>query len=560
MDTEKVKQFIISQRESGIPDEEIYNFLQQKGVIPKPEARETFTGLKEAPFQATGNENLISGTAKIVGNAPRSAVELGKNVIKAVVHPVETVKSLGELAQGVGAKVGEITLENTDFGQNLLKKISEDRVSRGLEPLKTDSSGKLQVQDTEDLQKLKQVGQFVSDRYGSLDKLKETVIEDPVSVLADIATVFSGGATALGKIGEATKIGTITEAGQKLSQVSKVVEPTTSIGQPIQKTAKVIKESTPSRIIGEAIPSIKSLRQNEVVKSLDLTQGDLANIKKSTGNDVTDFIVSKNLIKETPEAIADALNKFRKDTKQLKQQEIQNVVTSYNKKDIPDVIKGLNTILEPIKKTAGLEDTVKQINTLLKKKSYKLQDIQDAQYLIDENSSIYSRIGETKAGASAKGLDNIRKNIKTFIEDEVTKSTDGKTNIKKLNNDIQTSFAIEDAINNRATRNLTRQKISLGDSVVLFGGSATFNPAVGVGLYISKKLIETPSFRLAFTKALSSKPLAKVKTLINEVKNKNVSESTQKFINEIVEEARKNLPIIESGSNVLDKTTSEIQQ
>lgn len=34
MDNEKIKNFITTQRQSGIPDTEIYAFLQNKGVIP----------------------------------------------------------------------------------------------------------------------------------------------------------------------------------------------------------------------------------------------------------------------------------------------------------------------------------------------------------------------------------------------------------------------------------------------------------------------------------------------------------------------------------------------
>jgi len=72
---------------------------------------------------------------------------------------------------------------------------------------------------------------FVSDRYGSLDKFKETAIEDPAGVLADIATILSGGAGLVSKVGEVSKVGAVTKAGSKLAEISQAVEPVTAISK-----------------------------------------------------------------------------------------------------------------------------------------------------------------------------------------------------------------------------------------------------------------------------------------------------------------------------------------
>jgi hypothetical protein len=45
------------------------------------------------------------------------------------------------------------------------------------------------------------VGQFFKDRYGSLDAVKQTAINDPVGFAADAASVFTGGEAALGRLG-----------------------------------------------------------------------------------------------------------------------------------------------------------------------------------------------------------------------------------------------------------------------------------------------------------------------------------------------------------------------
>jgi len=51
------------------------------------------------------------------------------------------------------------------------------------------------------------VGQFLVDRYGGVAQIKHTLATDPVGVLADVSTIFGGGALALpGKVGKAAAV------------------------------------------------------------------------------------------------------------------------------------------------------------------------------------------------------------------------------------------------------------------------------------------------------------------------------------------------------------------
>lgn len=525
--------------------------IASSGIVPSRRNREN---TNNATFQATGNENLLSGTAKAIGNVPRSTFNLAKNVISAVVNPIDTVKSVGKIVQGVGAKVGEKLFEETDFGQKLLEGANKNRISKGLPELQRDANGKLQAQNTPELETINKLGEFFVDRYGSVDNFQKTLIEDPAGALADIATVVGGGGALASKVGNVSKVSEISNIGKTLSSASQAIEPISAISKVTGKAARGVKNSKVGQIASEIIPTKSDIQQTEVVKALDLTQGDLINIGKKTGNDVTKFIIDKNLIKDTPEAIVDALNDFRKTAKTEKANVISQVTSVYTPEQVPSVIKGLDTIFQDIDGVAGLEKIADEIKTLRSKKQFTLEDVQNAQYLIDENSSIYSKIGDTKSSKTAKGLDNIRKDIRSFIENEVDTATNGNTNIRKVNNDIQTSFDIEDAINTRATRNQTRNMVGLRDQLVLFGGATAINPAIGVGLFIGKKIIESPSFRLGFVKALESKPIAKVNKMITEIKNKTVSPETQAFIKEVANEVAKNKAVIESGSAILDKT------
>ena len=82
MDKEKIKQFIVSQREAGVPDEQIHSFLVQKGAIttPKPEEPEQKTFMeKVASF--TGGEKIAQGLGQALANKEISKSTDRKSVV-----------------------------------------------------------------------------------------------------------------------------------------------------------------------------------------------------------------------------------------------------------------------------------------------------------------------------------------------------------------------------------------------------------------------------------------------------------------------------------------------
>ena len=63
----------------------------------------------DAFFPSNKNDNPLIAGAKAIGNLPKSIYEFGKGIVSAVSHPIQTVKTVGNiLGQG-----GEKVLENT---------------------------------------------------------------------------------------------------------------------------------------------------------------------------------------------------------------------------------------------------------------------------------------------------------------------------------------------------------------------------------------------------------------------------------------------------------------
>ena len=232
----------------------------------------------------------------------------------------------------------------------------------------------------------------------------------------------------------------------------------------------------------------------------------------------------------------------------------------YQPSQVPRLQDGMRVVLSGVDKISGLEDEAAEIRKLINQDTYSLSDVQRAKELIDANSDIYSKFGDVKSSSQAKGLDNIRKDLRSFIEDEVTRASGGETNIKQLNNDVSTSKAITDAIELRATRGLTRQGITVFDGILGFSAGAAISPAVGVAVFVGKKLAETPTFRIALAKTLSKTPVEDLKRISTAIANDKVTPEIRASIAQIVETSKQNAQFIESGAQVVDEASQQNQE
>jgi hypothetical protein len=121
-----------------------------------------------------------------IKNIPSSAVEYGKNIVGAVLSPVQTIK--GALDVGSGAMVNAIP----GYEQFLLKTGAD--TPEELARVKGIASG---------------VGQYYKERFANP---LQTLQQDPVGMLGDVSGVLTGGATVLPKIGGGVaKIGAAAE-------------------------------------------------------------------------------------------------------------------------------------------------------------------------------------------------------------------------------------------------------------------------------------------------------------------------------------------------------------
>ncbi len=106
-----------------------------------------------------------------ITNFPKSLGNVIGGVVEAVTSPIQTAKTVIDLGAGI--------LQNI-LPEGMVRAIGEDKASREL---------------------ANKVGQFYTERYGSVEGAKKAIATDPAGVLADISTVLTGGAMVAPKAG-----------------------------------------------------------------------------------------------------------------------------------------------------------------------------------------------------------------------------------------------------------------------------------------------------------------------------------------------------------------------
>lgn len=163
-----------------------------------PNNPSSITGTQMAPEQntygawlpATGEENLLQGAGKAAVNVIPSAFNLAGNIGSALLHPIRTIKGVGDVISGGVEKV----LDKLGVTQNI---------------------------ETEEKQKFEAMVNALKERYGGIENIKKTLINDPTGAALDIATILEGGGFALKAAGTAGKTAEITSG---LSKVEKAAE------------------------------------------------------------------------------------------------------------------------------------------------------------------------------------------------------------------------------------------------------------------------------------------------------------------------------------------------
>lgn len=147
--------------------------LERRGALP-PEKSAILEELRKRGV-VPGGDNSDFSVGEMVSNIPSSAKQFAGDIVQPFIHPVDTAKAIGSLF--------------------------------------TDESARSNMAD------------FLRDRYGSLDNVKNTVEKDPVGFLADVSTILTaGGGLAARAPGVAGKVGSVVSKAGMASDPLNVVK------------------------------------------------------------------------------------------------------------------------------------------------------------------------------------------------------------------------------------------------------------------------------------------------------------------------------------------------
>jgi len=167
--------------------------------------------------------------AQVVQNFPGSAVQFGKGLYEAVTSPVKTAGSMLDIV------AGGVNLALPEPVRNFMAKIDTD-------PAATQRA----------VNAAKQFGGVYAQRYGSVDALKRTIAEDPVGAVADLSTIFSGGAglargtaAATARVAPSVSAGA-TQAANMMTRRAAQTNPVNVLAKPARGAAKILRTAPPA--------------------------------------------------------------------------------------------------------------------------------------------------------------------------------------------------------------------------------------------------------------------------------------------------------------------------
>lgn len=319
----------------------------QAGKSKGASQQEVSTRLKSALDEFDSTNTSISQPI----NKPKSIQGFGENVIK----------SGGKL---IGDTVGAVAnVFNPDMEKNTVANVAKLAVGTAqyLDPT--------QALGTQYEDRARAVGNFYKDRYGGIDKIGETLYNDPVGVVADVAGVatgagglIKGGASLAGKAGMASKASQIANVGSKIAEFGNKIDP-------LVASTKLVGAGA-GKVFSKVRPTIVKRADDIVTAGLGnpLKQ---ANAEQKTGRTVSSFIDEYGLYDRSPErakqVVRDIGEKFDSTAMQSnKTMAVGNVVKAFDDK-INELRSGNNGVMA--------DATAQQIAELQRRKQMFLDSI-----------------------------------------------------------------------------------------------------------------------------------------------------------------------------------------
>jgi len=190
---------------------------------------------------------VITDIPSTVTNIPGSAANLAGGIYEAVTNPVETISSMADIGAGGIRNAAIMAERNGALPQGSVAFL--------------DSLGDPAVAAAAS-EKAAAFGGVIADRWGSPEKIRTTLREDPIGFLGDLATVVTG-------VGGAARTAGLTSVGGKVGAVANAIDPITLAGKGVRAAGQQINRMVPAQT-GAAVQTATNLLP-KVVQQLETT-------------------------------------------------------------------------------------------------------------------------------------------------------------------------------------------------------------------------------------------------------------------------------------------------
>jgi len=411
---------------------------QEKKSAPAPDMTSSMDDL-------TWRQAIISAFK----NIPSSGYQMGKDIVGAVSHPIQTGKAIGKTAIGAAEKLipGEQEYEQyADLFVDMMK-----------------------------------------NRYGSVENFKQTVAQDPVGVFADAASVFLSAGAAIRAVGAGSKVGAISRAGAVVTRVGAAMEPMNIAARGLAFPLRIGMRNLPSKLYRSAVKFTTKLSEKERVA---LAQ---------TALDEKIMPTLRGL-----ENLTDKINVINKDIAML----IDKAQTTGAAMPVEELFKSFDDLKKtylkesgkPMKNVRAIESVKREItqaNDILKRRVLTPKEAQALKVKIyKELEGYYSKVNNLPASVDAQMA--VARSAKEFLE-EVIVDENFNSIIKRLNERDGALIELRNALEGPASRISNRDIIGIGVPIKtgaggtiggLAGGKVGTGIGAGAGLVLG--ILDTP--------------------------------------------------------------------
>ena len=405
-DIPKVKRNVKRMIEQSAPEEDIDGYIASEGV--------TLDQLK-AHKSEKAQLSWADVPGQALSNAPDSAVRTAQAIAYPIMHPIDTVTALGNMANGAMWKAA---------GAAGIKQDPQDKERNEAQ--------------------LDSVGAFFKERYGSIDLLKKTLAEDPVGVAADLAMVLSGGG------GTAARLpGIAGKAGQAVAKAGSLIDPIATSGRAVKGAGKT----------AAAVAGMTSGVGSAPVEAA-------FNAGRTGSKAFTENMRGQAPITDALDMAQSAMSKIRDERRAAYESGMASVDASFKRLDFKPIAKAIETArqkvyFKDVAKSMEAAETLKQISD----KFDEFAAIDDALKQTPRGvDALKQMVGEIRMGTkqgtlSRKVADHVYNAIKNQIVKQVPDYADtmrGYAQASDQLDDLGKTFSLgENAAKDTAIRKLT---------------------------------------------------------------------------------------------------------